>query len=74
MSSRLIVRTLTLVLNKMRNHWKVSSREVTCPSLHFKRIAGSSHCGSVVTNLTSTHEDASSIPGPAQWVKDLVLP
>ena len=31
---------------------------------------GSSHCGSAVTNLTGFHEDAGSIPGLTQWVKD----
>ena len=34
----------------------------------------SSHCDSVVMSVISIHEDVSSIPGPTQWVKDLVLP
>ena len=33
----------------------------------------SSHCGSVVMNLTSILEDEGLIPGLTQWVKDLVL-
>ena len=38
-----------------------------------KKQLGSSHCGTLETNLTSIHEVAGSIPGLAQWIKDLVF-
>ena len=36
--------------------------------LLIKNKLGSSHCGSAETNLISICEDASFIPGAAQWV------
>ena len=44
--------------------------QTTGLSEYFER----SHPGSVEMNLTSIHEDAGSIPGLTQWVKDLALP
>ena len=38
-----------------------------------KYLTLSSHCGSVVWNLTSIHEDMGSIPVLPQWVKDPAL-
>ena len=50
-------------------------KELNCERLSvLKEKFGSSQCGSVVTNLTSVHEDTGSIPGLAQGVKDLALP
>ena len=44
-------------------------------SIKLDIIYGSSHHGSLVTNLTSIHEqDVGSIPGLTQWVKDPALP
>ena len=42
--------------------------------IQFKKYtSGSSHCGATETNPTRNHEVGSSIPGVAQWVKDLAL-
>ena len=35
---------------------------------------GSSCGGSELTNLSSIHKDADSVPGLSKWVKDLALP
>ena len=39
-----------------------------------KCISWSSYCDAAETNPTSIHEDVGLIPGPAQWVRDPLLP
>ena len=43
------------------------------PSGPKENLGRSSRCGAAETNPTRNNEIASSIPGLAQWVKDLVL-
>ena len=65
---------------KYINQWLIKDSHVRCffPMLIIPllkcTLLRSSHCGSVVMNLTSIQEDVGLIPGPTHRVKDLALP
>ena len=56
--------------NRLTDLWVIQSQEFFSFIWQIKLSHGCSCHGSVVTNWTGNHENASLIPGLAQWLKD----
>ena len=68
-----MVTAILFTIAKTRKQPKCPSTDEWIKKMWYINTMGSSCHGSVVTNLTSIHEDAGSIPDLTQWVKDLAL-
>ena len=63
-----------LLSNDSQGHFLFRRQQMSWDSSDDKNPSmGSSHCGSVVMNLTSIYEGSGSIPGLIQCVKDPAL-